>query len=251
MKNTTLTFILIALFTAPAFAQQDAENCKDHPMFTRMPDYLITQCSENFASLDLVIGVESKTQYEEGTRTHLDYAFNFESQHKNPSWLQIVRNYENAIFKLQGKKVFKDNSNATYEIAKDGRETWIMLTFINGTDLEVDGYYLDVLQKEPMKQDISAIDMYAELNTNGSIALYINFETSKSDIKPESVNIIDQISEMLQSNPTLSVSIEGHTDNVGAPASNQVLSETSRASCSCLRLDSANDGRNRSRTLRP
>ena len=76
-----------------------------------------------------------------------------------------------------------------------------------------------------MKQEITSNEILTELNTNGHIALYINFETGKSDIKPESQKIIDQIVEMLKSNPTLKISIEGHTDNVGNSQSNQTLSE--------------------------
>jgi outer membrane protein OmpA-like peptidoglycan-associated protein len=56
------------------------------------------------------------------------------------------------------------------------------------------------------------------------VALYINFDTGKSDIKPESKGIIDQIAALLQAHPELKVSIEGHTDNVGTPQNNKTLS---------------------------
>jgi len=216
------------LFSLLSFSQpQDAEGCKDHPMFNRMPDFIINQCSENFASLDVIIGKENKTQTEEGTRTHVDYSFNTENEqkHKYPSWLQVTRNYENAIFKLGGKKIYGDLNFASYKLSKDGKEIWILLTFNSGSELQVEEYYLDVLEKEPMKQDISANDIYSALNTTGSIALYINFETGKSDIKPESQNIINQIADMLNANKDLKISVEGHTDNVGSAASNKTLSE--------------------------
>ena len=226
MKKNLLLFVTTILFVVNTMAQaQDADGCKDHPMFNRMPDFLIGQCTENFASLDVIIGKESKSQAEEGTRTHLDYSFNTESQHKYPSWLQVTRNYENAIFKLGGKKIYGDAGFATYKLVNNGKETWIMLTFNSGSDLQVEQYYLDVLEKEPMKQDISGNDIYKALNTTGSIALYINFETGKSDIKPESQNIIDQVAGMLKENSGLKISIEGHTDNVGSMASNKTLSE--------------------------
>jgi outer membrane protein OmpA-like peptidoglycan-associated protein len=67
--------------------------------------------------------------------------------------------------------------------------------------------------------------MLDALNKDGRIALYINFETNKSDIKPESEAIINQVVELLSKNENLSISIEGHTDNVGAPSANQTLSE--------------------------
>ena len=82
-----------------------------------------------------------------------------------------------------------------------------------------------VAEKELMKQDIQANEMFDALNKNGFIALYINFETGKADIKPGSQEIIDQIVQMLKDNPDLKISIEGHTDNVGTAQSNQTLSE--------------------------
>jgi len=76
-----------------------------------------------------------------------------------------------------------------------------------------------------MKQDVKASDMFDTLNREGHIALYINFDTGKSTIKPESKPIINQIVEMLKSNPELHISVEGHTDNVGNPKSNKTLSD--------------------------
>ena len=66
--------------------------------------------------------------------------------------------------------------------------------------------------------------MREELNKTGFVALYINFETGKADIKPESQKIVDQVAEMLKSDDSLNVSIEGHTDNVGTAAFNKTLS---------------------------
>ena len=76
-----------------------------------------------------------------------------------------------------------------------------------------------------MKQDFTASDMFEALNRDGHVSLYINFDTGKSVIRDESMPIIDQIVQMLNSNPELKLSVEGHTDNVGSPASNKTLSE--------------------------
>ena len=66
--------------------------------------------------------------------------------------------------------------------------------------------------------------MVDELNKSGFVALYINFETGKADIKPESQTIVDQVADMLKSNDSLNVSVEGHTDNVGTAGFNKTLS---------------------------
>ncbi|MEI7502283.1 MAG: DUF5723 family protein, partial [Paludibacter sp.] len=53
----------------------------------------------------------------------------------------------------------------------------------------------------------------------------IQFETSKSTIKPGSFAILNQIAEVLVANPTYLIEIQGHTDNVGNAASNLALSD--------------------------
>lgn len=53
----------------------------------------------------------------------------------------------------------------------------------------------------------------------------IQFETGKAIIKPASYGILRDIATVLKDNPTYQVEIQGHTDNVGNPASNQALSQ--------------------------
>jgi OOP family OmpA-OmpF porin len=67
--------------------------------------------------------------------------------------------------------------------------------------------------------------MRDEMEKKGFVTLHINFETAKSDIKPESQHIIDQVVDLLMEDESLRVSIEGHTDDVGSAASNKTLSE--------------------------
>ena len=107
---------------------------------------------------------------------------------------------------------------------KGGKETaWVKID-CGGNDNN-DFYNLTIIQLEEMNQDVTSSDILNKLNTEGHIALYINFETGKSGIKSESQKTIDQIVEMLKASPALKILIEGHTDNAGNAASNQTLSE--------------------------
>jgi OOP family OmpA-OmpF porin len=72
---------------------------------------------------------------------------------------------------------------------------------------------------------LPAGEMKRELDSKGHVALYINFDFDKSDIKPESQPIIDEILKLLKTNPSLNLTVEGHTDNVGAPDYNRRLSD--------------------------
>lgn len=53
----------------------------------------------------------------------------------------------------------------------------------------------------------------------------MHFDTGKATIKPESRECLEEVVKLLNANPTWRMQIEGHTDNVGATAANQTLSE--------------------------
>jgi len=53
----------------------------------------------------------------------------------------------------------------------------------------------------------------------------IEFETGKSNIKPKSYPLLDQIAQTFIDNPSYIIEVQGHTDNVGKPESNLKLSQ--------------------------
>jgi outer membrane protein OmpA-like peptidoglycan-associated protein len=57
----------------------------------------------------------------------------------------------------------------------------------------------------------------------------IQFESGKDVIKPVSFPILNQIVNVMKENPTYLLQINGHTDNVGKPEANQILSENRAA----------------------
>lgn len=57
------------------------------------------------------------------------------------------------------------------------------------------------------------------------IATGIRFDTGKATLKPESMGIINEITELMQDHPDLIFSVEGHTDSDGDDASNLTLSD--------------------------
>jgi outer membrane protein OmpA-like peptidoglycan-associated protein len=68
--------------------------------------------------------------------------------------------------------------------------------------------------------------LYDELAASGRVSTQgIYFDTGSDQIRPESSPTLKEISQMLTEHPDLTLAIEGHTDNVGAAASNQALSE--------------------------
>lgn len=223
MKKLILPLLL---FSRLAFSQ-DAEGSKEHPMFpNRMPNYIIIEYTNNFDAVEFPLATNgAKMTTKEGTKTYINYGFDNESGKQMPSNLQVLRNYENASRKIGGTTLFlnaNEDKVAVFKIKKGNSEAWVKVEM--GPN-DGQNFTLTVLELEAMKQEITSDDILTALNTDGHIALYINFATGKSEIAPDSQKIVDQIAEMLSANPSLKVSVEGHTDNTGTPAGNKTLSE--------------------------
>ncbi|HEX7114149.1 MAG TPA: OmpA family protein [Steroidobacter sp.] len=68
--------------------------------------------------------------------------------------------------------------------------------------------------------------LYDSLAEKGRVATHgVLFDTGSDRIRPESTPTLAEIGTMLKEHPDLRLAIEGHTDNVGQDAANQVLSE--------------------------
>jgi outer membrane protein OmpA-like peptidoglycan-associated protein len=211
----SLTITLLSIYSVFA---QDVDKCKDHSLFTRMKGFSIVECTTNFNKLDTYNSAGEDIQFE-GYLTYIDYIFNTETG-EMPSNFQIIKNYQDAILAKGGKKIYTDENYGCFELKSNGKEFKILLRdFYNETNFK-----LYILEMEPMIQEITANAMLDALNKDGFIALSILFETAKYTIQKESLPIVEQIFELMKNNPTLKISIEGHTDNVGDAASNKTLS---------------------------
>ncbi len=63
------------------------------------------------------------------------------------------------------------------------------------------------------------------IEINASVVLKnIFFDTKKAELKNESLIELDKVIQLLKDNPTITIEISGHTDNVGKPADNLLLS---------------------------
>ena len=224
MKRTLYILLSILCLTPLTLAQQkDDKNCKDHPLFTRMPDSWIHTCKEkDFDVYAFTIGKEKKDSVE-GHLWQIRY-YPQAAAKSTPSELQILRNFENAVKKLGGTVLYSDKNKETFRLTKDGKEVWVEVW------AEFTGKYgLTIVQKEAMAQDIVAnADAFLnDLKTTGHAAVYgIYFDTGKSDIKPESAQTISEVAKLLKNAADLKVYVVGHTDNVGALEANMKLSQS-------------------------
>ncbi len=54
----------------------------------------------------------------------------------------------------------------------------------------------------------------------------IRFDVNRATLRPESFGVINEIVKLMNDNPDLNFSIEGHTDSDGSEGLNQTLSES-------------------------
>jgi OOP family OmpA-OmpF porin len=253
MKQLLSSMILFLLFftTVPGWSA-DAEKCKDHPLFTRMSNYEIYWCTSSEFDAVNFPKPELKEWSNPGDYTNVEgkiYAVSYKLKDgvRASTSLQIIRNFQNAV-KNSGGSVLGDYRSGTvypslpesatkflsespggtfYEryttmtLTKKGSEFWIYLCASD----DYNDYTLLLVEKQKMKQEISINDLINQINKVGFLTYYINFDTGKWIIKPESESSIEQIVALLKGAPLLKVSIEGHTDNVGSPESNMKLSK--------------------------
>jgi outer membrane protein OmpA-like peptidoglycan-associated protein len=220
--GVVLAVVLMGSFT---FAQQDKKGCKDHPLFTRMPNTYIYDCK--YTEFDAREWPDPDTQGKTNVKVEGKYWFvqyyNQEGFEDKRSDLQVQRNYSNAMKKIGGS-VYVYRDDYTYmKLLKEGKEIWACVTSYRGNKIKV-----EIIEKEAMKQEVTADAKFmAEgISSTGHVAIYgIYFDFNKSDVKPESDPALQEINKLLSNSPNLKVFIVGHTDNVGGVDYNMKLSQ--------------------------
>lgn len=229
MKKIISAFMLMLVISVPLIAQDDADGSKDPALFTRMPGFYISRYDDiQFDKFEFNVG-PGKTQAMEGHSIFIVYWIKDDAQ--QPSALQIIRNYSNAIKKIGGQIIYEfedgGSQNAVMKVVKDGKEVW---TYVYATS---NTYNLNIIEKEAMSQDVvaDANSMAAAIKETGKVALYgIYFDTGMALLKPESQPALQEIAKLLKANTNLKLYVVGHTDNTGAFDANMKLSMDRAAS---------------------
>ena len=224
MTPSHLLWAVVLLLLCGAVAAQDPDDdatCKDHPALRRLPGFYIDSCeNQDFGAHEFPVG-DGKQSSAEGKKTQIKYVM--KDGARKVSELQVLRNYVNAVQQAGGSVVWSDerSGRGTMRFRAGGQETWVGIRAYD----QGEAYDLVFIDRQAMTQEVTAAEMFAALSRDGHIALNIQFDTAQAVIKPESIPIVEQMAALLAANPGLSVTVEGHTDSVGSPASNQTLSE--------------------------
>lgn len=225
----------LAAFVAASIGAQpvppDVAGAKDHPLLSRYPNSHITEYVANYDGVEMTVpgrtgGAPAKERVE-GDATTIRYFHN--NPDRQPSALQVIRNYQNAVRSLGGTVVYErlprdgDGGETTLRVATGGKDVWVrVLPDIFGAPTQ--SYQLVVVEVAAMAQVVTAKELADELRQKGFVALHLNFDTGKWDLKPDGVAAVREIVALMKADPALKLAVEGHTDNVGTAAANKTLS---------------------------
>ncbi len=109
----------------------------------------------------------------------------------------------------------------------DGRQVWVHAR------LESNSAGWVVVEREGFVQTAALLPADAlkrRLDADGRVAIEVNFAVDKADILPESGPQLEQVHALLQADPALRLSVEGHTDDTGSAERNRSLSQARAAS---------------------
>lgn len=222
---TTLLFLFCA---AAALAGQkdpaDFEGTQDHPEIARFPNFHLDSSKHNDYN-EFEFPVKGGIQTKGGKFWFVDYILNDDA--RQPSAVELIRNYENAFKKLGGSLVYRGpyNEEATYrQPLPGGGERWMLMHIDN----EGYRYQLTIIDVAAMEQklEFTADQMADAIRKNGFVAINgILFDTGKASIKAESQPLIDEMAAMMKKDASLKLTVVGHTDNVGDKKANLELSK--------------------------
>ena len=199
---------------------------RDDPFLGRMPGYAVQSVERN--PLDDVIfpitdGDDVRDVRVQGARTEISYAPR--DGVMPASDLDIQLNYRGALAALGGQILLADQATTVARFAAEGALVWVKLwseeTTIN----------LSIVRERTFKSTVRVVPADAlrtRLHERGRVALFLPFTFDRPNLRDDTGPAIAEVVKLLTDSPTLRLTIENHTDNIGAHDRNLALS-TARA----------------------
>ncbi len=223
--------MLLLLAIAIVSAAQDAEGPGGNPYFVPLPRFSVQDAVDSpSAAYDFFDG--KNLVRVQGRLYRNDY---YREKGAAPvAGTQIARDFENAIRGKGGTVLCLVSTLGAYPDARRGarnlltgkaragnKELWIEVWPSDDFD---GNYRLTVVEVDAARPAAAGDGIAEALNREGRVVLPIAFDPGKSTIRKESLPVIARVARVLSADPSLSVSIEGHTDNAGDAKKNRKLS---------------------------
>jgi len=114
-----------------------------------------------------------------------------------------------------------DSPFAVYAFKNNGKK---YITTIQSNSAQGNIFVMELKDFVQTIEKYSAAQMKTDIDKTGKAVLHINFDTDKATLQADGEKVVTEILALLNANPTLKLSIEGHTDNSGTAARNKQLS---------------------------
>ncbi len=192
--------------------------------------------ASGFQSKNLTVNVPANTTYDEIQKELILKTVNLESKTSG------TMNITGTIKDVNGKPipssqvVVKNNMtkqliSANFTTPDSGKFYFILKSGENyNLSFEAEGYLFQSANINiPKNPDFSIInkDIVLDKLTIGAKVVLNNifFDSNKATLRPESNVEIEKLFDLMQRNPTISIEVQGHTDNKGNAATNLTLSQ--------------------------
>lgn len=224
LKKILALLPLLFLLSANAMAAPGDTLGQDHPIVPRLPGWHIREYYvHDYDVFDDKLprqGQPDMKFHAEGKITYIRY-----TSDKEIMPAELIVNYATALKAIGAVQLNESDSafgNRVFKLARASGDIYVAV-LPEGTHAHY--YTLTFIEPAVRQQLISADGLYDTIAKVGFVALYINFDTNKSEIKPDAEPVVAQIVALLKAKPDLKIYIDGHTDNVGSPAANKALSQ--------------------------
>lgn len=214
--------------------------------YLRLPDGYKPQNSETHDFADFPFWIGADFQMIEG-RVHQTQITN--DSGKSFSRLELLRNMEHALKEAGAVRIFDgqipneaahalpeavqmaalngigdiyNNPSQTWIIRQADRTVWVHLYVGSAQGAMA---VAEVKALAPTAGLLPASELARKIAADGRVAVPVEFALDKADILDVSRPQVDAVAQLLKQETGLRLSVEGHTDNTGAPARNRPLSE--------------------------
>lgn len=133
----------------------------------------------------------------------------------------LSENMYNGKSQTSGLMEDKDSPFSFYYFKNNGKNYIVTL---QSNSAQGNIFVMELEAFEQTMTKYTSTQMKKDIDADGKAILNINFDTDKATLQPEGQKIVNEIVALLKQNPTLKLSIEGHTDNSGTADKNKKLS---------------------------
>ena len=208
-----LTFILLLLgFLLPVRAQE-TEDKNDHPILGSMPGFTLYDYERQDFGAYSFCDVNGEDYVIEGQVSFYYYECDDVVDPK-----LIINRFQEIGDSLHAN-MYGDGEHKLYLILQSNNRRIYVDLFAE------DFYYtLNIVERGELKSEVTAEDLLKDLTEIGKAVLYFNFKRHECEMTSDCMEIIAMIARALKSEPTMGISIDAYTDNVGRSDDNMELS---------------------------